>query len=78
MFWTILGYVRYSDKPHLFLTGLYWRKEKLHSSKLFINNMIDELKYLSENGMKIDCRKKCVVVDTFCRDAPAKSCILYT
>lgn len=78
MFWPILGYARYSGKPRVFLIGLYWGREKPHSSNLYLKNLVDELKYLSENGMVSDFGKKYVSVDTFCCDAPAKSFILYT
>lgn len=78
MFWPILGYARYSGKPHVFLIGLYWGREKPHSSNLFLKNLVDELKYLFENGMETDFGKKIVTVDTICCDAPAKSFILFT
>lgn len=78
MFWPILGYARYSGKPRVFLIGLYWGREKPHSSNLYLKNLVDELKYLSVNGMVSDFGKKYVTVDTICCDAPAKSFILYT
>ena len=73
-----LGYVQYSGKPRVFLIGLHWRREKPHNSNLYLKNLVDELKYLSENGIVSDFGKKYVTVDTFCCDAPAKSFILYT
>jgi len=78
-FWPILAYVRYSSfKSNVFLIGLYWGKEKPQNSNLFLKNLVDELKFLSENGMDTAYGKKNVKVDTFCCDTPAKSFILYT
>lgn len=78
MFWPILGYVRYPGKPRMFLIGLYWGREKPCSSNLFLKNLVNELKDLSENGMETDFGKTFVFVDTFCCDSPAKSFILCT
>jgi hypothetical protein len=78
-FWPILGYAQsYSKILNVFLIGLYWGKEKPSSSNLFLNNLVDELKYLPNNGIDTAFGKKIVKVVTFCCDTPAKSFILYT
>jgi len=78
-FWPILGYVRdYSNKPNVFLIGLYWGKEKPSNSNSFLSDLVDELKYLADHGMDTDFGKRIVKVGTFCCDTPAKSFILCT
>jgi len=78
-FWPIVGYARHSYcRPHVFLIGLYWGKEKPENSNLFLKDLVDELKILSKTGMQTAFGKKVVVVDTFCCDVPAKSFILFT
>jgi len=78
-FWPILGYARdFSIKPNVFLIGLYRGKEKPSSSNSFLNDLVDELKYLADYGMDTDFGKKIVKVDTFCCDTPAKSFNLCT
>lgn len=77
-FWPILGYARYSGKARVFLIGLYWEREKACNSNLYLKNLVDELKNLSEHGMVSDFGKKYVTVNTFCYDTSAKSFIFYT
>jgi len=78
-FWPILAYARYSSfKSNVFLVGLYWGKEKPQCSNSFLKNLVDELKFLAENGMDTAYGRKNVKVETFCCDTPAKSFILNT
>jgi len=53
-------------------------KEKPSNSNSFLNNLVDEIKYVAEYDMDTDFGKRIVKVETFCCDTPAKSFILCT
>lgn len=73
-FLPILGYIcNPCFKPYVFLIGLYWGKDKPLNCNDFLLDLVDELKYLYENGFQTKNGIKRVVVDTFCCDLPAKS-----
>lgn len=79
-FWPILGSVRieFVSYPVIFLIGLYWGKDKPNESNLFLKDLVNELKELAQNGMRLSSVRKFVSVYGFCCDAPAKSFVLKT
>jgi len=77
-FWPVLAYVRYpTNKPNIFIIGLYWGKEKPQYRNLYLRSMVDELKSLSLNGFKTEYGIKFVVLDTICCDLPARIVLLH-
>lgn len=78
-FWPILGYVRHPVyKPHVFLIGLYWGKDKPLNCNPFLLELVNETKELYQTGFQTAFGIKQVVVDAICCDLPAKSFILKT
>jgi len=72
-FWSILGYVRHPVyKPHVFLIGLYWGKDKPLNCNPFLLEFVNETKELFQTAFGI----KQVIIDTIGCDLPAKSFIL--
>jgi hypothetical protein len=76
LFLVMLGTIQINQ--YVFLIRLYWGKEKPSNSNLFLNDLVDELKYLADHGMDTDFGKRIVKVEIFCCDTPAKNFILCT
>jgi len=78
-FWPILGYVRHPVyKPHVFLIGLYWGKDKPLNCNPFLLEFVNETKELCQTGFQTAFGIKQVIIDVICCDLPAKSFILKT
>lgn len=76
-FWPILGYVRHPIyKPHVFLIGLYWGKDKPLNCNSFLLDLVKETKELYQTGFQTAFGIKQVIIDAICCDLPAKSFIL--
>jgi len=83
-FWPILGYIRQKNQI-VFPIGIYWGYEKPINSNIFIKDFVDEIKFLSLNGIDVEIlnkdKKKIIItifirIDAFCCDSPAKSYLL--
>lgn len=78
-FWPILGSIEnVSSSTYVFLIGLYWGLEKPLDSNLYLSDLVNELKELSNIGISTPYGRKYVVVNCICCDVPAKSFILKT
>lgn len=80
-FWPILGYIRQKNQI-VFPIGIYWGHEKPIDSNIFIKDFVDEIKFLSSNGIDVEILNKdkkkiiknlLIRIDAFCCDSPAKS-----
>jgi len=76
-FWPILGYIFPFNKS-VFPIGIYWENEKPADSNQFMNDFINEIKFLTENGIELNSIMKKVSIFVFSCDTPAKSFLLKT
>lgn len=76
-FWSILAYIA-NDPSYktVFLIGIYHGNKKPTDSNDFLLDFVEEVKYLTLNGLILNNTKVNIVIHLICCDAPAKSFIL--
>lgn len=74
-FWPVLAYIQpYSQ--HVFPVGIYHGQEKTKDSNVYLQDLIEEILYLTTNGIIINNLKKNILLNVICCDSPAKSFIM--
>ena len=74
-FWSILGKVLHSDAPKPFVVALFYGDKKPTSLEEYLNDFIEEILDLTENGFEHLGKKYRVILSSILCDAPARAFI---
>lgn len=74
-FYPILAYIR-PNSSTVFPVGLYFGTEKPSDSNQYLNDFVNEAKFLVSNGILIQSKLYKVIIDVFCCDTPARAFVL--
>lgn len=78
-FWPIMASIEGIDVHTLpFIIGVYHGMSKPNNANEFLDRFVNELMFLSENGINVYNKKYSLILNAILCDAPAKSFITYT